>query len=65
MSEREQPLEGADPLGDVPARVLGQDVADEGSEAGLGGGAGDPGAGGDLAGDFGGLDEEGDEPTVP
>ena len=32
-----------------------------GSEAGLGAGEGDLGAGGDLAGDFGGLDEEGDE----
>jgi hypothetical protein len=39
---------------------------DEGGEAGLGAGAGDLGAGGDLGGDFGGLaegDAESDEGT--
>ena len=36
-------------------------TAKRGSEAGLAGGEGDLGGGGDLAGDFGGLDEEGDE----
>jgi hypothetical protein len=36
-------------------------TAKHGSEAGLAGGEGDPGGGGDLSGDFGGLDEEGDE----
>ena len=53
-----------DPLEtEVPGRVLGREVDPEGSEAGLGGTEGDLGAGGDLGGDFGGLDEEGDEPT--
>jgi hypothetical protein len=37
---------------------------EEGTEAGLGGGAGDLGAGGDLSGDSGGLDPEGDEGTT-
>jgi hypothetical protein len=36
-------------------------TAKRGGEAGLAGGQGDLGAGGDVAGDFGGLDEEGDE----
>lgn len=36
-------------------------TAKRGREAGLAGGQGDLGGGGDSAGDFGGLDEEGDE----
>ena len=36
-------------------------TAKRGSEAGLAGGEDDLGGGGDLSGDFGGLDEEGDE----
>ena len=36
---------------------------EDGGEAGLAGGSGDLGAGGDLAGDFGGLDPENDEGT--
>ena len=60
-----------DPAADDPA--AGIDVREfartggeeeEGSEAALGGGAGDLGAGGDLAGDFGGLDDEAAEGTT-
>ncbi len=58
-----------DPAADDPA--TGMDVrefarADDeerGGEAGLGAGEGDLGGGGDLSGDFGGPDEEGDEGT--
>ncbi|MDQ3858947.1 MAG: hypothetical protein M3327_10960 [Actinomycetota bacterium] len=48
---------------DLDVGEFARATAEPGDEAGLGGGQGDLGAGGDLAGDFGGLDEEGDEGT--
>ena len=53
----------ADPLlGDIdPAGLDLGDVGGGAGEAGLAGGEGDLGAGGDVAGDFGGL-RENDEP---
>ena len=48
---------------DIAGTSVFGDTGEGGSEAGLGGGEGDLGGGGDVAGDFGGLREEGDEPT--
>ena len=50
---------------DIDVAEFARGTAEHGSEAGLAGGQGDLGDGGDLAGDFGGLDEEGDEGTPP
>ena len=51
----------AEETSSVDAAEFARATAKRGSEAGLAGGQGDLGAGGDLAGDFGGLDDEGDE----
>lgn len=48
---------------DLAATSVFGDTGEGGTEAGLGGGEGDLGGGGDLGGDFGGLRDEGDEPT--
>ena len=48
---------------DLAATSVFGDTGEGGTEAGLGGGEGDLGGGGDLGGDFGGLCDEGDEPT--
>lgn len=68
MAEGEE--RSAGPAGDAGEDTLDLDVAEfaravdeDGGEAGLGGGSGDLGAGGDVAGDYGGLREEGDEGT--
>ena len=52
---------GGEASGSVDANEFARATAKRGSEAGLAGGQGDLGAGGDVSGDFGGLDEEGDE----
>ena len=48
---------------DIGGTSVFGDTGEGGTEAGLGGGEGDLGGGGDVAGDFGGLREDGDEPT--
>ena len=68
MAESEERGAG-EPSGE-PEDTLDLDVGefaraldDDGGEAGLGDGSGDLGAGGDVAGDYGGLREEGEEGT--
>ncbi len=56
-----QASEAEDETLDLDVAEFARATAEHGGEAGLAGGHGDLGAGGDVAGDLGGVDEEGDE----